>query len=129
MILSLEAGLMIISDGETLSISDDLVARFPDGVLPVAQWTSLSTDDRYLTHLLNLFFTWDNALSYIIHRPMFIQDLKSGIPPASSGLGFCSRFLIHSILAVAHVSYDPVFGVHYANRKALLVPRKTAPSS
>ncbi|KAH6896644.1 hypothetical protein B0T10DRAFT_526067 [Thelonectria olida] len=85
---------------EPLSISGDLVAKSPVGLLPVAQWTTLSVDNRYLTHLLNLFFSWDHTLSRIIHRTMFLKELKS---QETSGLKFCSSFLIHSILAVSHL--------------------------
>ncbi|KAI5460641.1 hypothetical protein BGZ63DRAFT_488630 [Mariannaea sp. PMI_226] len=85
---------------EPLSISDNLVARFADGPLPVAHWTALSVDNRYLTHLLSLFFSWDNTLSRIIHRTMFLRDIKS---QETSGLMFCSKFLIHSILAISHL--------------------------
>ncbi|KAF7563292.1 hypothetical protein G7046_g820 [Stylonectria norvegica] len=85
---------------EHLTITDALVAKFPRGVLPVAKWTDLSNDNRYLTHLLNLFFTWDHTLSHVIDRGMFLEHLML---EATEGLEFCSRFLVHSILAISHL--------------------------
>ncbi|RKK72535.1 hypothetical protein BFJ71_g17498, partial [Fusarium oxysporum] len=85
---------------EPLSITDDLVAKFPDGVLPISQWTTLSTDNRYLSHILYLFFTWDHTLSHIIPRTVFLQDVKAGpMEPAK----LCSRFLVNSLIAVSHI--------------------------
>ncbi|EXK79513.1 hypothetical protein FOQG_15872 [Fusarium oxysporum f. sp. raphani 54005] len=85
---------------EPLSITDDLVAKFPDGVLPISQWTTLSTDNRYLSHILYLFFTWDHTLSHIIPRTVFLQDIKAGpMEPAK----LCSRFLVNSLIAVSHI--------------------------
>jgi hypothetical protein len=79
---------------------DGLVTRFPDGILPISQWTALSTDNRYLSHILYLFFAWDHTLSHIVPRTVFLQDLKVGPAEAAK---FCSRFLVNSIIAVSHV--------------------------
>lgn len=68
-------------------------------ILPLSRWTSLATDDRYLTHCLSLFFTWDNTISYIIPRGAFMHELKS---IQFENLKFCSRFLVHSVLALSH---------------------------
>jgi len=86
---------------EPLTISADLVSRFPNGLLPISQWTALSVDNRYLTHLLNLFFAWDGALSHTIHRTAFLEGIKS--LEASATLNVCSKFLVHSLLAVSHL--------------------------
>ncbi|KAI8710716.1 Amidohydro-rel domain-containing protein [Fusarium sp. LHS14.1] len=69
-------------------------------VLPLSQWTTLSTDDSYLTHLLNLFFAWDHTLSHAIPRSGFLQCLYAG--PKEGGK-FCSKFLVNSILATSHL--------------------------
>ncbi|KAM5357655.1 hypothetical protein ACJZ2D_016043 [Fusarium nematophilum] len=86
-----------LSLADPRSIKDDLVAK---SVLPISQWTTLSTDDRYLTHLLNLFFAWDNTLSHAIPRTGFLQDLNAG--PKEVGK-FCSKFLVNSIIAISHL--------------------------
>ncbi|KAL6695522.1 hypothetical protein J3F84DRAFT_374608 [Trichoderma pleuroticola] len=85
---------------EPFAVADDIVAKFPHGILPLSQWTSLSMDDRYLTHLLALFATWDNTLSNIVFRSTFLKDLQLG--PAEPRK-FCSSFLVHSIIAVSHL--------------------------
>lgn len=91
----------IISSPEPITIPAEIVARFPQGVLPVSRWTHLSLDDKYMTHLLNLFFVWDNTLSHIVHRSVFTDELTNG---TEEGQRFCSEFLVHTILAIAHVS-------------------------
>ena len=78
------------------------MATFPNGVLPVADWTTMSTDNRYLTHLLHLFFTWDSTLGRIFHQGSFLRDLKSC---GALDLNFCSEFLVHAVLAVSHVRF------------------------
>ena len=95
------ASILIAIRTEPLSITDELVTRFPDGVLPVSQWTGLSSDDKYLSHILYLFFTWDQTLSHIVPRTVFLEDLKAGPTKTTK---FCSRFLVHCLIAVSHVS-------------------------
>jgi hypothetical protein len=76
------------------------MAKFPNGVLPVTCWTTLSVDNRYLTHLLNLFFAWDSTIGRIFHPSSFLRDMKSY---GASDLNFCSKFLVHAVLAVSHL--------------------------
>ncbi|KAK7592059.1 hypothetical protein V3481_006693 [Fusarium oxysporum f. sp. vasinfectum] len=65
-----------------------------------------SNDDKLLSHLLMLFWTWDTICSRVIDRNILEEDLKSLDPssPSSSPpamLLFCSPFLINALLAVS----------------------------
>ncbi|KAH8178489.1 fungal zn(2)-Cys(6) binuclear cluster domain-containing protein [Sarocladium implicatum] len=86
---------------EPFTVSAELVKRFPHGILPIAQWTPLSVDNKYLTHLLNLFFTWDSALSHTIHQTAFLEGVKA--PDALKTHHVCSTFLVHCLLALSHL--------------------------
>ncbi|KAI6314195.1 hypothetical protein MCOR29_007455 [Pyricularia oryzae] len=79
--------------------------------IDVARWTGSKEDDKeafngLLTHLLSLFWTWDNTVSPIIDRCMFLEDLQSDLahsgtlPPGAKQL-FCTPFLVNCVLAVA----------------------------
>lgn len=78
-------------------------------LLPVSQWTIISQDDTWLSHLLRLFWTWDTTLTRLIHR-----DLLGDVISTRRGNGdkadsqfvaqFCSELLINSILAYSSVS-------------------------
>lgn len=94
------ASRLIDTRTEPLGIADELASKFPDGVLPISQWTTISTDDRYLSHIVYLFFTWDHTLSRVISKTVFLQDLKAGSTKPGN---LCSRFLVNSILAISHV--------------------------
>ncbi|KAJ9138468.1 Nitrogen assimilation transcription factor nira [Pleurostoma richardsiae] len=66
--------------------------------LPVSRWTAVSNNDIYLTHLLNLFWTWDHSVSRVLDRTMFLDALKSS---PGVEVQFCSEFLVNCILAVS----------------------------
>ncbi|KZL65364.1 C6 transcription factor [Colletotrichum tofieldiae] len=74
-----------------------------DHVLPVSCWTVVSQDNKLLTYLVDMFWTWDGTLSHLIDRELFIGDLSAAGPNFSAGQqrGFCSPFLVNTILAVA----------------------------
>lgn len=71
-------------------------------MLPVSRWTTVSKDDKFLSHLLLLFWTWDTTVNRVLDRTIFEEDLKS-LDPISiqEGLPFCSPFLVNAILALA----------------------------
>ncbi|EFQ26705.1 hypothetical protein CGRA01v4_09055 [Colletotrichum graminicola] len=91
------------------SSSDGLVkalpaANFdPEPIMPVSRWTTVSQDNKLLTYLIDLFWTWDDTLSHLIDRELFIGDLSAARPDSSTdqNRGFCSPFLVNAILAVA----------------------------
>jgi hypothetical protein len=73
----------------------------PGYTLPLSRWTTISDDDRLLSHLLLLFWTWDTICSRVIDRTMFEEDLKAINHP--NELRFCSPFLVNALLAVSCV--------------------------
>lgn len=77
--------------------------------LPVARWTRISTDDEMLTHLLTLFWTWDNMLTRVVHRGLFLEAMwaERHTTPDSEGVirhGFCSELMVNAMLAASTVS-------------------------
>ncbi|OAA72601.1 Transcription factor [Cordyceps fumosorosea ARSEF 2679] len=92
-------------------------ASAPPRPLLASPWTTVSTDDRHMNHLLNLFFTWDNVVERIIYRPVFEEDVRhsqTGDADADAdgdtndGIRLCSRFLVNSLLALGCLySMDP----------------------
>ncbi|KXJ90100.1 nitrate assimilation regulatory protein nirA [Microdochium bolleyi] len=71
--------------------------------LPLSRWTTVSTDDRMMNHLLRLFFTWDNIVERIVYRPILEEDIATAEPSSSDMVTgkFCSRFLINALLAAS----------------------------
>ncbi|GKT96082.1 C6 transcription factor [Colletotrichum tofieldiae] len=85
-----------------------------DHVLPVSCWTVVSQDNKLLTYLVDMFWTWDGTLSHLIDRELFIGDLSAAGPislPASSEgsarLSSSTRFLPW-LLCVLLVVYNIV---------------------
>lgn len=96
---------------------NDVMANTTTKELPVSKWTSVSEDDNLLTHLLNLFWTWDNTINNAICRDIFIDDLKQGAEIGEDidtiRTECCSPFLVNAILAAACVGfYGPLQYLH-----------------
>ncbi|KAH0421225.1 C6 transcription factor [Colletotrichum camelliae] len=68
-------------------------------ILPVSRWTTVLKDDRILTQLLELFWTWDGTLSRLVARDFFSAELSSA--DAQQKHQFCSPLLVNAILAVS----------------------------
>ncbi|EXA42877.1 hypothetical protein FOQG_02902 [Fusarium oxysporum f. sp. raphani 54005] len=85
--------------------SDDSTSIDLQGhILPLSRWTKVMQDDKFLSHLLLLSWTWDTSCDRIIDRNIFEDDLKNLDPTtsgASSELRFCSPFLVNAILAIS----------------------------
>ncbi|KAM3534808.1 hypothetical protein MY4038_001889 [Beauveria bassiana] len=82
--------------------------------LPLSNWTKVSTDNRRMNHLLNLFFTWDNVVERIIYRPILEENARrlrrghQGDYDDNTDSNFCSPFLINGLLALSCLySMDP----------------------
>jgi hypothetical protein len=75
--------------------------------LPLSRWTTVSTDNRHMNHLLTMFFTWDNVVERVCYRPILEEDVVAmDSRSADHHRGtFCSRILINALLAVSCVSY------------------------
>ncbi|KAM0402599.1 hypothetical protein ACHAPZ_005539 [Fusarium culmorum] len=83
---------------------DSMFVDLPGYTLPLSRWTTISDDDRLLSHLLLLFWTWDTICSRVIDRTMFEEDLKALNPHTinhPNELRFCSLFLVNALLAVS----------------------------
>ena len=84
----------------------------PPANLPLSRWTSVSNDDKLLTHLFSLFWTWEPTLTRILHREWLLHSLStkpaeegsvSSAPSIGRKAPFCSELLINSILAISMV--------------------------
>lgn len=75
--------------------------------VPAKPWTSLTSDDDLVSHLLSLWFSWQQQGFYCINRDLFVRDMQS----ADLNSKFCSPFLVNILLAEACVSGPPCIGV------------------
>ena len=59
-------------------------------------WTKLASSDE-VSHLLSVYFTWEHPLYQFIDKSMFLIAYKS----YNTSHKFCSKMLVHAILAMA----------------------------
>jgi hypothetical protein len=93
-------------DSQRRSSEDSPFVDLAGFTLPLSRWTNAHHDDKLLSHLLLLFWTWDTACNRVIDRTLFEEDLRNldpSAPSALSELRFCSPFLVNAILAVSCV--------------------------
>lgn len=64
-------------------------------------WTTLASDE-VVSHLLSLYFTWEQPCLQFIDKAAFISDIKAGRNSREDG--FCSPLLVSALLAHACVS-------------------------
>ncbi|KAM3549913.1 hypothetical protein ARSEF4850_008606 [Beauveria asiatica] len=102
------------TDASYRRVDPSLFVDVPGHDLPLSNWTSVSTDDRRMNHLLNLFFTWDNTVERIIYRPILEENVRrlrrghQGDNGDNTDSDFCSPFLVNSLLALSCLySMDP----------------------
>ncbi|KAM0194830.1 hypothetical protein ACHAPA_009089 [Fusarium lateritium] len=91
-------------DSQRRSSEDSVFVDLPGFTLPLSRWTNVYHDDKLLSHLLLLFWTWDTACNRVIDRTLFEDDLRNldpSAPSAPSELRFCSPFLVNAVLAVS----------------------------
>ena len=67
-------------------------------------WTTLASDE-VVSHLLSIYFTWEQPCLQFIDKTAFLADMKTS--DASRSDSFCSPLLVSSLLAQACVSYRP----------------------
>ncbi|KAL4888163.1 hypothetical protein BDV59DRAFT_189219 [Aspergillus ambiguus] len=66
----------------------------------IQNWTSFVDNDT-ASHLLSLYFTWENPVWHLVDQFMFWNDLQTG------GRQFCSPLLVHVLLFFGvSISYD-----------------------
>lgn len=72
---------------------------------PIAQfaypWTPLASDE-VVSHLLSLYFTWEQPCLQLIDKTAFLTDMKAGEDARPNS--FCSPLLLSALLAQACVS-------------------------
>ncbi|KAH1610372.1 hypothetical protein KXX44_001970 [Aspergillus fumigatus] len=64
----------------------------------IRAWASL-VDDEVASHLLSLYFAWENPTWQLVEQHLFLRDL------ASESRKFCSPLLVHTLLFLASSSY------------------------
>lgn len=65
-------------------------------------WTNVINDDYLMSHLLSLYFTWEQPGLCYLDTTAFLVDLTSGDSPRTTK--FCSPLLVNAILMSACVS-------------------------
>jgi hypothetical protein len=68
----------------------------PDTLRP-SKWTSISSDDVFLTRLLEAYFVYEFPLWPCFHKDHFLHDMTTG------NTDYCSPFLVNAILTAACV--------------------------
>ncbi|CEN61698.1 hypothetical protein ASPCAL08348 [Aspergillus calidoustus] len=74
-----------------------LAQQPPVQVTSIEHWTSL-VDDDVASHLLSLYFTWENPIWQLVDQNQFVHDLERG------RTRFCSSLLVHILLFYGCVS-------------------------
>ncbi|KAE8313847.1 hypothetical protein BDV41DRAFT_246749 [Aspergillus transmontanensis] len=65
--------------------------------VPAKPWTSVVSDNDFVSHLISLWLTWFHPFSNWVNRDRFIYDMQAGL----LGAKYCSPFLVNAILAYA----------------------------
>lgn len=69
--------------------------------VPAKPWTTVTTDDQFVSHLVSLWFTWSTQSYNWIDKDDFTSGMKSG----DLNSQFCSPLLVCAMLAEACVSF------------------------
>lgn len=72
----------------------------PPFSVPATPWTTITSDDGLVSHLVSLWLTWCHPVWNCLDRGLFIRDMQA----AKLDCEFCSPFLVNCILAEASVS-------------------------
>ncbi|KAE8375266.1 C6 transcription factor [Aspergillus bertholletiae] len=65
--------------------------------VPAKPWTSVVSDNDFVSHLISLWFTWFHPFANWLDRDRFVYDMQVGL----LGAKYCSPFLVNAILAYA----------------------------
>ncbi|KAK6352838.1 hypothetical protein TWF696_004839 [Orbilia brochopaga] len=71
--------------------------------VPSQPWTSITQNDEFVSHLVQLFFTWEAPIYDIIEKDVFVADMRSGDVENAS---YCSPLLVNIVLATASMHSD-----------------------
>lgn len=64
-------------------------------------WTTLASDE-VISHLISLYFTWEQPCLQFVDKMAFLTDMKAG--DVARPHSFCSPLLVSALLAQACVS-------------------------
>lgn len=69
---------------------------------PVASWTTVTSDQSIIVHLLNMYFTWHYPYFTTLSKSLFLRDFALGKPTdeRASSRSYCSSLLVNAILAL-----------------------------
>ena len=81
--------------------------------VPAKPWTTVSSDDDFVSHLISMYFTWHHESYPAVHRDTFVQAMRKKDPASQ----FCSPFLVNCLLLTAclYSDHPMVFAYHYDN--------------
>ncbi|KAK6331800.1 hypothetical protein TWF718_002342 [Orbilia javanica] len=66
--------------------------------VPSQPWTTVTTNDEFVSHLIQLYFTWEAPVYDMVEKSLFIAEMRSGDPTSSR---YCSPLLVNAMLATA----------------------------
>lgn len=90
---------------EVRSIMDvERLSDIPVYKVPAKPWVTVTDDDELVSHLVSLWFTWNNPFYNFVHRESFIKDMQAGRLDCK----YCSPLLVNAILAEASVSIPSI---------------------
>ena len=67
--------------------------------VPAQPWTTVTQNDNDVSHLISIYFTWQNFGYPSVDQDVFVQAMRSELLDSF----FCSPFLVNCMLAVACV--------------------------
>lgn len=84
----------------------------PTPFLPASVWTNVDHNDRFISHLINYYFTWEQPVNSFVQKTAFLDEMKQKSATMyfeeKSAYRFCSPALVNTICAVACVR-SPTF--------------------
>jgi len=76
--------------------------------LPAQPWTTVTTDDQLVSHLVSLFLTWDQMYMSLLDRDRFVEAMARG----KLDTPYCSPMLVNAILAYSCVDTPLLLCAH-----------------
>ncbi|RAL03229.1 putative C6 transcription factor [Aspergillus ibericus CBS 121593] len=85
------------------------LSDIPRFQVPARPWTTVVSDNDFVSHLLSLWFTWSHPFRNWIDKDLFVRDMQEG----SLSARFCSPFLVNIILAdaCAYSDYPEIYAI------------------
>ncbi|GKZ24284.1 hypothetical protein AbraIFM66951_011192 [Aspergillus brasiliensis] len=85
------------------------LSDIPRFQVPARPWTTVVSDNDFVSHLISLWFTWSHPSRNWIDKELFVRDMQAG----SLSARFCSPFLVNIILAdaCAYSDYPEAYAI------------------